>query len=75
MNALSEKILEILSSELSAINAKLILNEKVKQVGKTVDTLDKNDLRKLHPLILSSVLFFGGPHKAERIKKRLQELF
>lgn len=74
MNDLSQKVLDILSGELSPITAKMIVEEKTKAVGKTPDTLTKADLDKLISAIMGPVLLFGGEAKAQSIKKKLEGL-
>lgn len=74
MNNISQQIYEILRSELSEITSKTILIEKVKKLGKDLDTLDKGDLKKLIPLILGPVLLFGGGEKAQTVKEKLNRL-
>lgn len=74
MNDISQKVYEILRGELSEITSKTILVEKVKKIGKDLDTLDKRDLQKLIPLILAPVLLFGGGMKAQSVKDKLNRL-
>jgi hypothetical protein len=74
MNDISQKIYEILRSELSEITSRTILVEKTKKVGKDLDTLQKDDLKNLIPLILGPVLLFGGGKKAQIIKEKLSRL-
>ncbi len=74
MNNISQQIYEILRSELSEITSKTILVEKAKKLGKDLDTLDKDDLKKLIPLILGPVLLFGGGKKAQIVKEKLNRL-
>jgi len=74
MNDVSQKIYEILCTELSEITSRTILSEKAKKIGRDLDTLEKNDLKELIPLILSPVLLFGGGKKAQAIKEKLNRL-
>jgi len=74
MNDLSQKIYEILRSELSEITSRTILTEKAKKLGRDINTLQKGDLKDLIPLILGPVLLFGGGKKAQAIKEKLNRL-
>jgi hypothetical protein len=74
MNDISQKIYEILRSELSEITSRTILTEKVKKLGRDTETLQKGDLKDLIPLILGPVLLFGGGKKAQAIKEKLNRL-
>jgi|GEM_PF-2777858 len=74
MNTISQQIYEILRNELSEITSKTILQEKLKKIGKDPSTLQKEDINDLLPLLLSSVLLFGGEEKASVIKKKLMKL-
>ncbi len=74
MNDLSQKVLDILSGELSPITAKMIVEEKTKTLGKTPDTITKAELDKLISAIMGPVLLFGGEAKAQLVKKKLEGL-
>jgi sporulation protein YlmC with PRC-barrel domain len=71
MNTLAHEIYDILKAELSEITSKMILEEKCKKIGKCSDSIIREDLRHLVPLILSPVLLFGGEKKAKVIKEKL----
>ena len=73
-NNMGQQIYDILKEELPEITAGIIVKEKCKKVGRTVDTIMLEDLKNLIPLILGPVLLLGGNKKAEKIKEKLERL-
>lgn len=71
MNKLARDIYDILKLELSEITSKMILEEKCKRIGKCSDSITREDLKHLVPLILSPVLLFGGEKKARAVREKL----
>jgi hypothetical protein len=72
--SIGQQVYEILIEHLSEITSKIILREKCKSIGKTPESLTKEDLESLIPLIMGPVLLFGGKAKSEKIKERLESL-
>ncbi len=73
-SSLGQQIYDILKEELSEITAGIIVKEKCKKIGKTIDTLMPEDLKNLIPLIMGPVLLFGGNEKSQRVKEKLEKL-
>ena len=71
MNKLAQDIYDVLKLELSGITARLILEEKCKKIGKSLDNITQEDMKRLVPLILSPVLLFGGEKKAKNVREKL----
>ncbi|MBS1111720.1 MAG: hypothetical protein H6Q95_12 [Nitrospirae bacterium] len=71
MNKLAQDIYDILKLELSEITSKMILEEKCKKIGKSSDSVAKEDMKRLMPLILGPVLLFGGEKKAKTVRDKL----
>ena len=69
-----QQIYDILKEYLSETTAGMILKEKCGKISKTPDTIMPEDLKNLVPLILGSVLLFGGEEKAQKVKEGLAEL-
>jgi len=74
VSGLGQQIYDIMKEYLSETTAGMILKEKCGKIGKTPDTIMPEDLKNLVPLILGSVLLFGGEEKAQRFKEELDEL-
>lgn len=74
MNDISQKVYDILKSELSEITAKSILAVRCKEIGKDPDTLTFEDIKNIKPGLLSGVLLYGGEQKATAIKEKLERL-
>ena len=71
MNKLAQDIYDALKLELSEITSKMILEEKCKKIGKCSDSIAREDMKRLVPLILSPVLLFGGEKRAKAIREKL----
>ena len=71
MNKIAQDIYDVLKLELSEITSKLILEEKCKKIGKSLDSITREDMKRLVPLILSPVLLFGGEKKAKAVRDKL----
>lgn len=73
-NTLGQQIYDILKEELSEITAGIIVKEKCKKIGKTPETIMSEDIKNLIPLIMGTVLLFGGNEKSQKIKEKLEKL-
>lgn len=74
MNEVSQKLYDILKSELSDITARSILEVRCKAACKDHDALTLENIRELKAQILASVLLFGGAEKANVLKKKFENL-
>ncbi len=74
MNDISQKIYDILKSELSDVTARTLLLTRCKAINKDIDNLTLEDIKNIEPRLLSSVLLFGGEEKAKTIKERLRKM-
>jgi hypothetical protein len=59
---------------MSAISSKMILQEKCRDIGKDMDTIEKGDMKNLSRLLLCTVLLLAGKEKAEAVKNKLSGL-
>ena len=73
-NNLGQQIYDILREELSEITAGMIVREKCKRIGKSIDAIIPKDMKSLIPLIMGPVLLFGGNEKSKKIKEKLEKL-
>lgn len=74
MNDLCERLLKILTTELSEITGRSIINHCTRQIGKDPATLTRDDLPKFSKAILESIFLFSDPEKARRISQEMQSL-
>jgi hypothetical protein len=72
--ALGDQLYEVLREGLSEITVKLILREKCEALGKTPESVTRDDLKALIPLLTGPVLLFAGEAKAQAVKERLERL-
>lgn len=74
MNELSGRLLKILTTELSEITGRSILNHYSRKIGKDPATLAREDLPAFSDAILESIFLFSDPEKARRISREMRSL-
>jgi hypothetical protein len=74
MNDLSEKLLKILTTELSEITGKSIINHYTRKIGKDPWSLTPEDLPEFSKAMLESIFLFSDPDKAYRITREVRSL-
>jgi hypothetical protein len=74
MSDYSERVTEILKAEFSSITVNGLISYCAEKVGKSPDSLGKEDMPSFSKELLQSIFLLSDLEKAERITKKLKNL-